>query len=210
MKARKRNGKPLFLFIPTASNDDERYWQFMKKLYEKLECQANVLKLIAEKPNAAQIRKAIAEADIIYVGGGNTLKMMRLWRRLGVDKLLKKAWRAGTVMCGLSAGSICWYESGHSDSMSYTNPKKWKYINVKGLGFIKGIHCPHYDSETLGVKRKDNFKAMMKKTGGMGIAVDDRCAIAYEDSGTRVLRAIKSANAYRVWRAGGKVVEERL
>jgi dipeptidase E len=136
--------------------------------------------------------------------------MMRLWRRLGVDKLLKKAWEKGTVMCGLSAGSICWYESGHSDSMSYYNPTKWKYINVRGLGFIKGIHCPHYDSETLGIKRRKNFMEMITRTGGVGIAVDDRCAIAYEDGNMRLLRAVKSANAYRVYKKGGKVIEERI
>ena len=141
------NKRPKLLFLPTASSDSELYWFYVNKHFGKrLGCKTDVLYLIKEKLTTEEIKNKILSADIIYVGGGNTLKMMRLWRRLGVDKLLKQAWRNGTVLCGISAGSICWFESGHSDSMSFYSPKNWKYINVQGLGFIKGIHCPHYDS----------------------------------------------------------------
>jgi dipeptidase E len=106
--------------------------------------------LIKEQPSKEQTRRKILSADIIYVGGGNTLQMMRVWRRLGIDKLLKKAYENGTVLCGISAGSICWFDSGHSDSMSFYSPKNWKYTNVRGLGLIRGIHCPHYNGTTRG------------------------------------------------------------
>jgi len=79
-------------------------------------------------------------SDIVYVGGGNTLLMMRIWRRFGLDKVLKGAYEAGIVLAGISAGSICWFDSGHSDSMSFYNPRNWKYINVKGLGLMRGVH----------------------------------------------------------------------
>ncbi len=199
---------PHMLFIPTASSDDERYWEGMDKYYTELGCKTDVLFLIKEKPTHKNIQEKILNSDIIYVGGGNTLMMMKLWRKLGVDKLLKKAWEQGTVMCGASAGSICWFDSGHSDSMSYYNPKKWEYINVKALGFLKGIHCPHYDSETLGIKRKKNFQTMIQKIGGMGIAIDNDCAIAYLDDEVRVLSSKPSAKAYRVYKKKGKVVSE--
>jgi dipeptidase E len=137
------------LFIPTASSDSERYWKHVKEYFGKfLKCKTDVLFLIKERPSKKQIRKKILSADIIYVGGGNTLLMMRVWRGLGVDKLLKLAYKNGTVLSGISAGSICWFDSGHSDSMSFYNPRKWKYINVRGIGLIHGIHCPHYNSMT--------------------------------------------------------------
>jgi peptidase E len=69
---------------------------------------------------------------------------------MGVDKLLKSACENGTVLSGISAGSICWFDSGHSDSMSFYNPRKWKFINATGLELIKGIHCPHYNGMSRG------------------------------------------------------------
>jgi dipeptidase E len=113
-----------------------------------------VLFLINERPPFEHIKRKILGADIVYVGGGNTLQMMRIWRRLGVDKLLRSAWENGTVLCGISAGAICWFGSGHSDSMSFYNPKKWDYIKVRGLGLVDGIFCPHYNSMTLGIPRR--------------------------------------------------------
>ncbi len=155
-----------------------------------------------------EIKKKILGADIIYVGGGNTLKMVKLWQRLGVDKLLKTAWQRGIVLCGISAGSICWFESGHSDSMSFYNKKKWKYINVSGLGFLKGIHCPHYNSKTLEVPRKKDFQKMIQKIGGMGIAIDNNCAIEFLDNKYRVINSKNYAKAFRVFKKNGKVISE--
>lgn len=203
--------KPNLLFIPTASSDDEKYWKYINHNYGNiLGCTTDVLYLLREKPSQTEIKRKIKKADIIYVGGGNTLKMMRRWRKLGVDTLLKKAWDTGTVMCGISAGSICWFDSGHSDSMSYYNPKSWKYINVKGLGFIQGIHCPHYDSETLGVARERNFTEMMKKTGGIGIAIDENCAIEFIDDTFRVVTSKNGVNSYKVYKKNGKIISEKI
>ena len=76
----------------------------------------------SEQPPAREIVRKIMSSDIVYVGGGNTLLMMRIWRRFGLDKVLKGAYEAGIVLAGISAGSICWFDSGHSDSMSFYNP----------------------------------------------------------------------------------------
>jgi dipeptidase E len=203
---------PKLLFIPTASSDFQRYWKNVHNYFGKfLKCRTDVLFLIEERPSRETIRKKILSADVIYVGGGNTLLMMRLWRRLGVDKLLRAAYEKGIVLSGISAGAICWFESGHSDSMSFYNPKKWKYINVKGLGFVKGIHCPHYNSMTRGVTRRRHFRDMIRKTGGVGIAIENNCAIEFIDG--RFYRVIVSRNyarAYRVCKRGGKVASEQI
>jgi dipeptidase E len=203
---------PKLLFIPTASSDSEIYWEHTQKYFGGfLQCKTDVLFLMTGNLSSAQIRKKIQSADIIYVGGGNTLQMMRIWRSLGVDRLLKAAYANGTVLCGISAGSICWFDSGHSDSMSFYNPRKWKYINVKGLGLIQGIHCPHFNSMTMGVPRRKHFRDMIQKTGGMGIAIENNCAIEFiDDQFYRVIKSNSYARAYKVYKKGGKVVSEQI
>ncbi len=203
---------PRLLFIPTARSDSEIYCKRVRKYFgDFLKCQIDVLLLIRETPSKGQIRSKISSADIIYVGGGNTLQMMRVWRRLGVDKLLIAAYAKGTVLAGISAGSICWFDSGHSDSMSFYNPRKWKYINVKGLGILPGINCPHYNGRTRGIARKKNFQKLIRKTGGMGIAIDNHCAIEFRDG--RIFKVLVSkprAKAYRVFKKGRKIIEEQI
>ncbi|HEX4593162.1 MAG TPA: peptidase E [Bryobacteraceae bacterium] len=203
---------PKLLFVPTASSDSERYWKHVQEYFgDFLKCKTDVLFLVREQPSREQIRTKILSADIIYVGGGNTLQMMRLWRRLGVDKLLKAAYENGTVLAGISAGSICWFESGHSDSMSFYNPRKWKYINVRGLGLIPGIHCPHYNSRTRGVPRRKQFRDMIRKTGGVGIAIENNCAIEFIDGRFYKVIVSKSyARAYRVYKDRGEVVVQQI
>jgi dipeptidase E len=203
---------PRLLFIPTASSDSEIYWQHVQEYFGKfLKCRTDVLFLIKERPSKEQIRRKISTADIIYVGGGNTLMMMRLWRRLGVDKLLVSAYENGTVLCGISAGSICWFDSGHSDSMSFYNPRKWKYINVRGLGLINGIHCPHYNGMTRGIPRRRHFRDMIRKTGSVGVALENNCAIEFIDGRFyKVISSKSNARAYRVYKSGGEVVAEQI
>ncbi|MFY9562157.1 MAG: peptidase E [Terriglobales bacterium] len=203
---------PRLLFIPTASSDSERYWKHVQEHFGGyLKCKTDVLLLMGERVSKQKIKRQIRWADIVYVGGGNTLQMMRVWRCLGVDKLLKSAYENGTVLSGISAGSICWFDSGHSDSMSFSNPRNWNYINVKGLGLIKGIHCPHYNSRTRGVPRRKDFRDMIRRTGGIGIAIENNCAIEFIDG--RFYKVITSkdyARAYRVYEADGQVISERI
>jgi len=198
---------PRTLFIPTASSDDLDYWERFQKVYaDKLGCRTDVLLLLNNKISNKEIKYKIEHADLIYVGGGNTLKMMRRWRTLGVDKLLHKAWQKGTVLAGTSAGAICWFGYGHSDSMAYYSPKKWDYIRVKCLGFIPFTLCPHYLKE----KRDKHYKAMIKKFGGMGLALDDCCAIEIIDDKYRIISSRKGANGFRLAKKNGKVAEEML
>jgi dipeptidase E len=203
---------PRLLFIPTASSDSEPYWKHFDDYFGKfLKCKTDVLFLIKERPSKELIRKKIQTADIVYVGGGNTLLMMRLWRRLGVDKLLQSAYENGTVLSGISAGSICWFDSGHSDSMSFYNPRQWRYINVRGLGLIKGIHCPHYSGMTRGIPRRKHFRDMIRKRGGVGIAIENNCAIEFLDGQARkVIRSKDYARAYQVYRSGREVISRQI
>jgi dipeptidase E len=115
------------------------------------------------------------------------------------------------MLSGISAGGICWFESGHSDSMSFYNPRGWKYINVRGLGLIKGIHCPHYNSETRGIPQRKQFRDMIRRTGGTGMAIKNNCAIVFlGDRSYKAYSSKKNSRAYRVYRSGGEVIAEQI
>ena len=201
---------PRLLFLPTASSDSKIYWDIVRKYFTKLGCKTDVLFLIKDRPSQREIKRKILSADIIYVGGGNTLEMMRVWRRFGVDNLLRVAYHKGIVLSGISAGVICWFEWGHSDSMSFYRPKNWNYIRVAGMGLIKGIHCPHFDGATRGQKRKSAFVKMIKKIGGTGIAIDGSCAIQLVDGTYRLIQARPRTGAYSVFKKNGRVVVRKI
>lgn len=196
--------RPTALFIPTASNDSEEYAQIVSDVYgTRLGCTVNVLRLIASPPPYEQIAGLIRGSDLIYVGGGNTLRMMKIWRKLGADRLLLEAHAAGKVLCGLSAGALCWFAYGHSDSKRFTSPDNWDYLRVKCLGILPFTGCPHYDGEG----RDKSFQAMIARDGGIGIAIDDCAAFEVDGDRYRILSARDGATAYRVERTRGKVVQ---
>jgi dipeptidase E len=199
--------RPRFLFIPTASNDAKLYAETAKKHFGKrLGCIVDVLYLLKEKPLLKIIAQKIAKADIIYVGGGNTLFMMNKWRRYGVDKLLIKAAQQGKVMAGLSAGSICWFKSGLSDSRQFKNEKA-NFIKVSGLNLINALHCPHYDFEPA---RKKSLKIIMKKASGVAIALDNCCALEIIGNSYRVIKSQTKAGAYKIYWRKGKFFHESI
>ena len=195
---------PRLLFIPTASADSKSYFETVKKHFGKLGCKTDVLYLINKDLNKKEIEKKIFGSDIIYVGGGNTLKMMKVWKKTGVDKMLKQAYGKGIVLSGLSAGSICWFKYGSSDSRKSINPKA-DLIKVSGLGLINALHCPHYDFEK---DRKPDLKKMTKKTPCVAIAIDNCCAIEVIDDKFRIISSKLSANAYKVYWKANKYYEE--
>ena len=136
--------RPNALFIPTASGDSPEYWQSFQEVYgQELGCETDVLYLLGVSPTTEELERKILSADLVYVGGGNTLKMMRRWRKLGVDKVPERSLQfEGIVLSGLSAGCICWFSWGHSDSMSFYHPDSWQYIRVRGMGLIDALACP--------------------------------------------------------------------
>ena len=171
---------------------------------QRLGAGTEVLYLIREKPDIKEIERKIHRADIIYVGGGNTSRMMRVWRKAGVDIALNQAYRNGKVLSGISAGAICWFRWGNSDSRKFSSPDEG-LIRVSGLGLIKALFCPHYDVEK---DRKPSLKILMKKVPGIAIAVDNCCAIEIIDDRYRIISSKHSANAYRVYWSNGSYYEE--
>lgn len=198
---------PYLTFLPTASSDDRAYVRTVENHFgRKLGCRVSALCLLSRKLTSSELRKALMGADIIYVGGGNTLMMMNRWKRLGVDLYLKKAHAKGTVLCGTSAGAICWFESGNSDSRKFKNPRA-KLIRVGGLGLVKALFCPHYDIEK---DRKPELKAMMKNIPGVALAATNCAALEIVGSRYRVLISKSGARVFKVYWTAGKFYEIKL
>ncbi len=200
--------KPKVLFIPTASTDSEKYVEMMREAYEgKLATYFDALLLYSQKPTKKEIQAKFDWADIIYVGGGNTLKMMKKWRLLGVDQILKRAHKQGKVLCGVSAGSICWFEYGVSDSLHFYNENETKYIKVRGLGLISGVNCPHYKStEYDNGHRSKGLHEIMKRSKGECLSVPDGAAAVIEIGKVRSIGLKKSLWCW--WEKGEWCEEE--
>ena len=195
--------RPKALFIPTASGDAAGYVDTFEACYgNEFGCQTRILNLIQSPPAFEKMSALVLDSDLIYVGGGNTYRMMKIWRRLGLDTVLAAAASRGIVLSGLSAGAICWFKYGHSDSRSFSGNSAWNYIRVSGLGFINAVYCPHYHSEN----REDAFLQMIAKRGGIGIACDNNAAIEIVGDHYRVLTSTADAKAYKLFKRNGRVV----
>ena len=194
--------RPKALFIPTASGDAERYVEAFHRVYgKKLGCRTAALELFRSRPSRAEMRSMVLGSDLIYVGGGNTYRMMKLWRRLGVDRALRTAATRGVVLAGLSAGAICWFRHGHSDSRRKPGQKRWKAIRVSGLGLVGALFCPHYHSE----HRERSLARMVARHGGATLACDNHAALEIAGDTWRVLTSRRSGRAYRLLKRRGKV-----
>lgn len=194
---------PKVLYIPTAANDSEdRIKRFREYYGEELGCKVDVLRLLKGDSSRSEIKAKITSADAIYVTGGNTHRTIATWKRRGVDLLLKQAYQKGTVMAGHSAGAICWFAYGNSDSFYKKKPFK-----VTALGIFNALLCPHYDSEPV---RQPALEKMMKRTHGMvAIALDEYAAMEIIDGKYRFLTANSSAKTRRTyWKSGRYVIEE--
>ena len=129
---------PQICFIPTATGDDSNYIDKFYDAFNFLDCKTSHIDFFKR---TIDLEKHVMNQDIIFVGGGNTKSMLAVWREWGLDKILLKAYKQGVIMSGVSAGAICWFEKGITDS--------WKdhQAILPCLGFVNGVCCPHYDEE---------------------------------------------------------------
>ena len=193
--------KPRVCFIGTAHGDAEAGRLRFYAGFSQLNCTPTHLPLFARTPR--DLESFVLEHDAIYVGGGNTRSLLAVWREWSLDTYLRKAWARGVVLGGASAGSICWFEQGVTDSIA------GPLTALDCLGFLPGSNCPHYDSERLRRPAYQKFVA-----GGKiieGVAADDGAALHYVDG--KLLRAVASrprAKAYRVTKSGRRAIEAAL
>jgi dipeptidase E len=192
--------RPRVCFLPTASGDDPGSVVRFYRAFHARRCEPSHLELF--RRTVADVRDFLLGQDVIYVGGGNTANMLAVWRVHGIDVVLREAWNVGVVLCGISAGAMCWFDGGVTDSFG-AEPAPLH----GGLGFIPGSFVPHYDGDP---RRRAVFQRGVARGHPAGIAVDDGVALHYADGGlVDVVASRPHARAYQVALSagGGGVVE---
>jgi len=164
------------LFIGTASHDSMPYFNSFRKTYTSVfDIKAEVALMVYGEMNVDRIAQKIKKADCIYIGGGDTLYMLDKWAELGIDKLLIDAYNNGTIICGLSAGAICWFKDMYTD-YEIMRGKSADYVLKKGLGVLDGCMCPHFDD-----REKDFLEALKKGDIKSCYCVENNSAIEFVD-----------------------------
>jgi peptidase E len=196
-----RKRKPKVAFIGTAHGDAETGRLRFYAGFSRFTCRPTHLPLFARTPR--DLESFVLEQDAIYVGGGNTRSMLAVWRDWGLDVYLRKAWARGVVLGGASAGSICWFEHGITDSIA------GPLTALPCLGFLAGSNCPHYDSEP---QRRPTFQKLVARGAvPAGYACDDGAALHYADGKlAHAVASLPRAKAYRLTRSGRRAVERRV
>jgi peptidase E len=192
-----RRERPKVLFVPTAVGDDAESTLYA---YAQLGDRAQVAHLPFFPWPPPDLRALALDQDVIYVSGGNTANALAIWRVYGFDRILREAWEQGVVLTGWSAGMICWFEAGVTDSFG---PQLEGMRD--GLGFLHGSACPHYDGED---ERRPVYQRLVRDGFPSGLAADDCVALRFD--GTELAEAVsarRGSRAYRVTAEGEDPIE---
>ena len=193
--------RPRVAFVPTASGDDPSYILRFYQSYSRLTPALSHLPFFRRTP--ADLREFVFSNDVLHVGGGNTKSMLAVWREYGFDRILREAWERGIVLCGSSAGSICWFTEGVTDSIA------GPLTRLDCLGFLPGSNCPHYDGEK---DRRPAYQRMVRSgVIADGYAADDGVGLHFMNQRMhRAVSARRKSKAYRVERDGRSVRERAI
>jgi len=189
---------PRLLYIPTAVAESNAG---IVAFYERFAGRAELSHLRTFPWPPENLREVILTQDAICVSGGNTANMLAIWQVHGIDALLREAWESGIVLWGASAGMICWFEHGVTDSFGpHLAP-------IDCLGFLSGSACPHYDGEE---QRRPRYRELVDGGLAAGVAADDGVALRYEDTElVEVVTCRPGASAYHVDAVGETPLEAR-
>jgi dipeptidase E len=197
--------RPRVLLVPTAGGDPEPTIEAFRRSFLERRCVPSVLRLFQREHE--DLAPLVLGQDLVFVGGGNTANQQAVWRVHGVDTLLRRAWEQGTVMAGVSAGALCWFEEGVTDSF---HPTLLRPIHGL-LGILDGSFCPHYDSEE---NRRPLYRGLVADgTLAPGYAADDGVGVHFR--GTEFAGAVSFRAGAAAWRvepggADGEAIETRI
>lgn len=192
------------LFIGTASHDSMPYFNSFRKTYTSVfDIKAEVALIVYGEMDIDKIKGKIENADCIYVGGGDTVYMLDKWREHGLDKLIISAYEQGKIICGLSAGAICWFNDMYTD-YEIMRGQSSEYVMRKGLGVLEGTMCPHFNE-----REKDFVVAMEKNKIKQAFCVENDCAIEFVNG--KPTKAISSGGkAYIISYHNGNMLKSEL
>ena len=195
--------RPKVCYVGTAMGDDARYTTMFYDVAREAGFDGSHLDLFP-MPNVPDVRAHLLAQDAVYVGGGSVANLLAVWRVHGLDVYLAEAWDAGVVLAGTSAGSLCWFEGGTTDSYG---PDLQPVTN--GLALIPASNTPHYDSEE---RRRPTYQRLVANgTLSPGWAADDGVGLVFE--GAELAGAVSyrdGAKAYRVERDGETPVDPEM
>lgn len=195
--------RPRVLFVPTASGDAAKYIARFHRAFARHDCEPSTLQLFNR--GVRNLRDFVLRQHIVYVGGGNSANMLAVWRVHGLDDILREAYENGALLCGVSAGANCWFESSLTDS--FGRPLRPLH---DGLAFLRGSFCPHYDGERDRRAAYRRFIGNGELPGGW--AAEDSVAVLFEDGKVAdVVGSRRGRSAYRVepMQLSSRVAEDR-
>ncbi len=193
--------RPRVCFLPSASGDADHYIVRFYRAFSADRCEASHISLFRREQGPTDLRHHLLSQDLIYVGGGSVVSLLGVWRAHGIDVILRDAWEAGVILCGLSAGSLCWFSEGVSGF--HGEPRR-----VEGLGLLPFSNCVHYER---GSSRRHAYHGFLADGMLAGYAAEDGAALHF--TGTELARVVASrrkARGYRVCARGKRVVETRI
>jgi dipeptidase E len=193
--------RPRVCFLPSASGDADHYVVRFYRAFAAHRCEASHISLFRREQGPADLRRHLLSQDLIYVGGGSVVSLLGVWRAHGIDAILREAWEAGVVLCGLSAGSLCWFEEAVSGFHGEAR-------RLRGLGLLPFSNCVHYER---GSARCEAYRRFLREGMRGGYAAEDGAALHF--TGTELSRVVTSrpqARGYRLDVAGGRVVEMQI
>jgi dipeptidase E len=192
--------RPRICLVPTASAERP---ELVVRFYEEVSGHADCTHLSFFPWPPEGLRELVLSQDALFVSGGNTANMLAIWRAHGFERIVQEAWEAGIVLAGSSAGMICWFEAGVTDSYG---PQLEGMRD--GLGFLPGSACPHYDGEE---RRRPVYQELVAGGFPPGVAADDRVGLHYVGTELHeVVTARAEARAYRVEHGSETPIEPRL
>ena len=192
------------LFIGTASHDSMPYFNSFRKTYTSVfDIKAEVALMVYGEMSVEKIKGKIDNADCIYIGGGDTVFMLDKWKEFGIDKMLIDAYEQGKIICGLSAGAICWFKDMYTD-YEIMRGQSSDYVLRKGLGVLKGTMCPHFNE-----REKDFTKAMLDNNIASAYAIENDCAIEFTNG--ELTKSISSGGkAYILTNNNGEICKREI
>ena len=193
--------RPKVCFLPSASGDADHYIVRFYRAFSADRCEASHISLFRREQGPEDLRAHLLEQDLIYVGGGSVVSLLGVWRAHGIDAILREAWERGIVLCGLSAGSLCWFSEAVTGF--HGAPRE-----VKGLGLLAFSNCVHYEPRS---SRRRAYHDFLRAGMRPGYAAEDGAALHFV--GTELSRVVASrpeALGYRLDAVGERVVEKRI